>query len=36
MKKLITSKNPQSWEKVIDFVKIKKGGIDIEELLAVL
>lgn len=31
-----TGNNEERWEEVIDFTKIKKGGVDIDSLLAAL
>lgn len=31
-----TNKKEERWEEVIDFTKIKKGGVDIDSLLAAL
>lgn len=28
------SKNEGSWEEVIDFTKIQKGGVDIQDILS--
>ena len=34
--KLTPIDEDESWEEVINFAKIKKGGVDINELLAIL
>jgi len=34
--KIIPITNDEEWEEVINFAKIKKGGVDIDELLSYL
>jgi len=37
MKKLIILKKPRfNWKEIIDFTKIKKGGVNLDALLAAL
>lgn len=34
--KITPIENDENWEELINFTKIKKGGVDIEELLSAL
>ena len=34
--KIVPLNNEEKWEEVINFAKIKKGGVDIDELLSYL
>ena len=34
--KIVPLNNEEKWEEVINFAKIKKGGVDVDELLSYL